>query len=504
MIGVLVLGVVVMTPNPTPPHVMRPDDLGELLPQLHVLEFPASALPSLLLPGRQPLGHALHQVFGVGDVPHARVCPLAADPLERRDRAGDGHPVVRRLGGALVKIPASDTVAGRGLDERPVAARTGLGGIVPEAALGGVDQHVDPRRVGHQGWITTGMSVCRRISSAWETTGWLGRPDRRSRCAPANSASQLVRAITRATTSPGEPPSMCVTNGTPSIESTASAAPTTCTPASRSGVAWITCTVLSKMLAKRAARPSARRLVSPPSNATAQDCIGEGAPPHTMTHFSAIVISELTVGPSASAAVALPRRPTKTASTVFASSASTRSGLPSRSTSSTASPAASTRSLARASRAAPSPPPPPSPPCASRTVAATSVAPKRCPSWTACSRAASARGLPSRPISRRVNMGPSREDREPLEVAQPERQHFTRHRQSPLQELVPVRRLEPLGDHHIFGAPAHQRHPAMLAHRALERIERVGRKGAVLGDCGHGKASERGGARSPRSCPGAP
>src|SRR5712692_4761179 len=252
------------------------------------------------------------------------------------------------------------------------------------------------------------------------------------------------------------------------------------------------------MLAKRAARSSARRLVSPPSNATAQECIGEGEPPHTMTHRSAMVISELTVGPSASAAVTLPRRPTRTASTVFASSASTRSGLPSRSTSSTASPVSATRSLARASRAAPFLPAP------SRTVAVTSVAPKRWPSWIACSRAASALGLPSRPISRRVNMDPSWKNGEPLDFLQPKRQHFTRHRQSSFQELVSIRRFEPLGDHHIFGAPARQRHPAVLTHRALKRIERLRGEGKVLGDAGHEVLGrwEGGGVTSPSSCPG--
>src|SRR2546428_161671 len=233
-------------------------------------------LSRCVLAGTPSLKTLMHLPVGIGGVALARVCPPAADPLECRERAGDGHLVGRRLGGALGEIPAGDAVAGGRLDERRVAARSGLGGVVAQAAFVGVPQYGDRGRVGHQGWMTTGMSVWRRISSAWETTGWLGRPDLRSRCAPANSASQLVRAITRATTSPGEPPSMCVTNGTPSIESTASAAPTTCTPASRSGVAWITCTVLSTMLAKRAARSSARRLVSPPSNATAHECIGDG------------------------------------------------------------------------------------------------------------------------------------------------------------------------------------------------------------------------------------
>src|SRR5205814_1996820 len=58
-----------------------------------------------------------------------------------------------------------------------------------------------------QGWMTTGISVCRRISSAWDTTTALGRPSLWLMCAPANSASQRIRLITRATTSPGFPDS---------------------------------------------------------------------------------------------------------------------------------------------------------------------------------------------------------------------------------------------------------------------------------------------------------
>src|SRR5713101_191233 len=97
--------------------------------------------------------------------------------------------------------------------------------------------------------------------------------------APANSASQRIRLMTRATTSPGFPGSTWVTKATRCIDSAASALPTTCSPAVRSSLAWITCTVLSTMLAKRTARSRARRLVSPPSKATAHERIGEGGPP---------------------------------------------------------------------------------------------------------------------------------------------------------------------------------------------------------------------------------
>src|SRR3989441_5105208 len=60
---------------------------------------------------------------------------------------------------------------------------------------------------------------------------------------------------------------------------------------------------------KLAASSSARRLVSRPSNASAQEVIGEGNPPHTITQRSAIRIREDAVGPSASPVVVTPRRP---------------------------------------------------------------------------------------------------------------------------------------------------------------------------------------------------
>src|SRR6267378_3750552 len=61
------------------------------------------------------------------------------------------------------------------------------------------------------------------------------RPD--PTCAPANSASHFVCSMTRATAAPGVPCSMCVTNVTPSSDSTASAPPTTIVPIAGSIVA---------------------------------------------------------------------------------------------------------------------------------------------------------------------------------------------------------------------------------------------------------------------------
>src|SRR5205809_5990229 len=308
-VRVLVLGVVGVPADPAPLHVMDLGDLRQLLPQLQIHDLAALLLPSLLLPPGHPLPHPLDEVLRVRHVAHACAFPLAPDPLEGGDGTGESHPVVRGLRGALVKIPPRHAVPRGRLNERGIASGAGLGRVVAQTALVGVHQHEGDRgeRRRH-GWTTTGMSVCRRICSACDKVTLLSRP--RVTCAPAKRASHLVRSTTRATTSPGVPDSIWVTNVTPCSESTASASPTTWSPAARSIVAWIRCTVLCATLANRPASSSARRLVSRPSYAMAHACISDGREPHTMTQRSAILINEATVAPSSPAALVRPRRPT--------------------------------------------------------------------------------------------------------------------------------------------------------------------------------------------------
>src|SRR5258705_784806 len=344
-IRVLVLGVPRVAFDPLPRHVVPRGGLIELLPQRQVFDFAAFTLPAPCLPGVDPLAHALDQVLRVGDVCDGGAVPLAVQPFEDADRAGERHAVVGGVGRELVEIPPRHTVAGVRLDQRGVAAGVGGRGAIAEATLVSVDQ--DARQLRAQGWITTGMSVLRRISSACDAVGTLARS--RGTWAPANRASHLVLAITRATTSPGRPVSRCVTNGTRSIDSNASASPTTASPASRSAAAWMMCTVLSPVVAKRAASSSARLAVSRPSYATAHCFIGDGVPPHTITLAWAMRMSDATVGPSASSVVTMPRRPTSTASAPRARSASVTSASPSFSTASNAAPTSTARSCARCS-----------------------------------------------------------------------------------------------------------------------------------------------------------
>src|SRR5213075_164524 len=228
-VRVFVFHMLVVPAHPAPIHRMGARDLGQLLPEIQVLERAGLPPPAACFPSRQPLGHPFDEILRVGHEPDVGVSPLPPDPFERPDRAGERHLVVGRLGRALVEIPTRDAVAGRRFDQRAVPSAARLGGVVAETALVGVHEHKSSRH----GWITTGMSVCSRISSACDTVTACRSPT----CAPANSASHCVRAMTRATASPGVPCSRCVTNATPCSDNSASASPTTMVPIAGSIVA---------------------------------------------------------------------------------------------------------------------------------------------------------------------------------------------------------------------------------------------------------------------------
>src|SRR5512134_2984297 len=346
-VGVFVLGVAGVPPHPAPGHGVDARRLIQLLPQLEVLDRAGLAGPPARLPAREPLGHAPHQVLGVRDVGDLSVAPLAPDPLEHGDGAGEGHPVVGGLRGAFVEIPSRHAVTGRRLDQGGVAARAGPGAVVAKAALVGVHQH-DGAGLAH-GWTTTGMGTCVRSSSAFDTTTAAG-PSGRSRCtwAPANRTSARSSRTSSATTSAGRPGRTCVWYDTRCSDRTASAGPTT-SPAAAGSPAWRTCRALPETLANRAASSRARPLDSPPSTATAQVRIGDGAPAHTTRHRSATRTSAAAVRPSAPLEVTL-RLPTRTNSASRANSASTWSASPGHSSAFPGSPPATSRNCARSAR----------------------------------------------------------------------------------------------------------------------------------------------------------
>src|SRR5581483_11554559 len=94
-IGVFVLGMSGVPAHPAPLDRVRRARLDQLLPQLQVLDRSAFPLPAACLPGLDPFGAAFDEVLGVGYVDHFGALPAAADPLERRDRAGQGHFLIR-------------------------------------------------------------------------------------------------------------------------------------------------------------------------------------------------------------------------------------------------------------------------------------------------------------------------------------------------------------------------------------------------------------------------
>ena len=131
----------VVAAYPAPIDGVRRRHLLELLPQLGILERPRLAAPPPPLPVLGPLVHALHEVLGVGNEMDDGVPPLAANPFERCDRAGERHLVVRGLWRAFVEIPPCHTVPRRRLDQRGVTAAARLAAVVAKTALISVDKH---------------------------------------------------------------------------------------------------------------------------------------------------------------------------------------------------------------------------------------------------------------------------------------------------------------------------------------------------------------------------
>src|SRR6266566_5387753 len=145
-VRVFVLDVLVVAAHPAPIDRVRRRHLLELLPQLCILERTRLPPPTPPLPVLGPLVHSLHEILGVGDILHDGVPPLAANPFERRDGAGERHFVVGRLRRAFIEIPSRHAVARWRFDQRRVAPATRLAAVVAETAFVGVYEH---ERSGH-------------------------------------------------------------------------------------------------------------------------------------------------------------------------------------------------------------------------------------------------------------------------------------------------------------------------------------------------------------------
>src|SRR5689334_8699811 len=139
LVGALVFRVPGVAAHPVPLYLMFCRQLGELLPEVHVLDrllvgrTPAAALP-VVDPGRDALLH----------VERVRVHAHAAGPLERLERPDDGHELHAIVGRA--RFAAVDLLFGafRPQDGAP-AARAGI------AAAGAVAVDLDDIVSGHGG-----------------------------------------------------------------------------------------------------------------------------------------------------------------------------------------------------------------------------------------------------------------------------------------------------------------------------------------------------------------
>src|SRR3989440_6814318 len=147
VVGVFVLGIVVMAADPAPLDRVPGGCLHQFLPQRQILDRAALAAPAARHPAGDPVVHPLDQILGIGHVGDVGAAPLAGHAFGRGGGAPAGHASVGGVGGAFVEVPARHAVAGGSPDHRRVAAGVGRLGAVAEAALVGVHEDVDRRRL---------------------------------------------------------------------------------------------------------------------------------------------------------------------------------------------------------------------------------------------------------------------------------------------------------------------------------------------------------------------
>ena len=173
--------------------------------------------PSLRLqpradPARDPFAHALHEVLRVGHDQHPEPGALLRQELQRRDGAGQRHPVVGGGRGADVEVPPLDpAVAAPRLDQPAAAARVLALAAVAEAAL----VEVQDRDAAHPTTWKLSIWSSRKVRSSPVIgrrpirTSWLvhrGHPERhddvlraaarqRHPLAAAGGALELIHAI---------------------------------------------------------------------------------------------------------------------------------------------------------------------------------------------------------------------------------------------------------------------------------------------------------------------
>src|SRR5688572_32824405 len=95
MVGVLVLRVAVMSPNPLPRNEMCGGCLVELLPAGQVLDRTFAATPPARLPAANPLSHPLHEILRIAGELHRDTLPLSGQDARGLDGTPKRPAIVR-------------------------------------------------------------------------------------------------------------------------------------------------------------------------------------------------------------------------------------------------------------------------------------------------------------------------------------------------------------------------------------------------------------------------
>src|SRR6185436_19361301 len=123
IVGVFILGVALVAPDPGPLDLVQTDGLGQVLPQLEILDRAGFPDPAAGGPAGSPFPHAFDQIFGIGDHEHTEAIALTGQNSECGNSPTEGHPVIGGIRHVGEKVPALYLPAGSSLDEATCSSR---------------------------------------------------------------------------------------------------------------------------------------------------------------------------------------------------------------------------------------------------------------------------------------------------------------------------------------------------------------------------------------------
>src|SRR3954447_18750539 len=147
----LVLGMAGVALHPVPFYLVTRRCPVELAPEVLVFHrLLVRGAPAAALPARDPLRDALHHVERVGVEPHLA---RTLQGVERPDRRGELHPVVRGLGFA----PPQLFLGPLGAQQRAPPAGTGV--AAARAVAVDLDNFIGHASFGHDHWFSEGPAT---------------------------------------------------------------------------------------------------------------------------------------------------------------------------------------------------------------------------------------------------------------------------------------------------------------------------------------------------------